>query len=227
MEEINKFIQGFQRFQHKYFGEHTELFQRLQKKQTPKTLLIGCSDSRVDPALLTDCAPGDLFMVRNVANLVPPYEEGITHQGVSSAIEFAVADLEVSQIIVLGHSGCGGISALMKGRKPKSKFDFVGRWMQIAEPAKQKVTEALHHKPMAAQLRACEMASILISLENLMTFPFIIERMEQGTLAIHGWYFDLKEGALYDFDPSLNRFVPLVGAYSFDSTNTPESPELP
>jgi carbonic anhydrase len=212
MEEIDKFISGFQRFQHKYFGEQTELFNSLQRKQSPKTLLIGCSDSRVDPALLTDCAPGDLFIIRNVANLVPPYEEGLTHQGVTSAIEYAVADLEVTQIIVLGHSGCGGIHALMKGREAKTPFDFVGRWMQIAEPAKQHVISELHHKPMHAQLKACEMASILISLDNLMTFPFVLERVKSGQLALHGWYFELQEGALYDFDPKSNRFMPLVSA---------------
>lgn len=220
MEEIEKFVSGFRRFQHRYFGEHTALYRDLQCKQSPKTLLIGCSDSRVDPALLTDCAPGELFVIRNVANLVPPYEEGVTHQGVTSAIEYAVMDLEVSQVIVLGHSGCGGINALFNGRKPRNRVDFVGKWMQIAEPAKKYVQSVLGHRPLDAQLRACEMASILVSLENLMRFPFIKERVEAGELALHGWYFCLSEGALYDFDPETGHFRPLVNALSGEMAGT-------
>lgn len=214
MDEITKLVSGFRRFQHKYFGEHAALYQNLKNKQSPKTLLIGCSDSRVDPALLTDCAPGDLFVIRNVANLVPPYEEGVTHQGVTSAIDFAVSDLEVSQIIVLGHSGCGGINALLNGRKPKNRVDFVGKWMNIAAPAKEYVKSILQNSPMDAQLRACEMTSIIVSLDNLMTFPFIEERVKAGNLALHGWYFHLQEGALYDFDHHIHAFRPLVNTLS-------------
>jgi carbonic anhydrase len=219
MEEIDKFISGFRRFQHKYFGEHTALYEGLQRKQSPKTLLIGCSDSRVDPALLTDSAPGDLFVVRNVANLVPPYEEGVTHQGVTSAIEYAVSDLEVSQIIVLGHSGCGGINALMQGRQPKSQVDFVGKWVSIAAPAKAYVQSVLPHRSLEDQLRACEMASIRVSLDNLLTFPFISARVNANVLALHGWYFNIAEGALYHFDPQSNRFHPLVNALPTDTAN--------
>jgi carbonic anhydrase len=196
MQEIEKLIQGFHRFQQKYFTEQTALYQSLQAKQSPKILLIGCSDSRVDPALLLDCAPGEIFTVRNVANLVPPYEEAVTHQGVTSAIEYAVCDLQVAQIIVLGHSGCGGIKALMHGRVAKNPVDFVGRWMDIAQPAKEQVC-AMAHASEKAQLQACEMASIKISLQNLRQFPFIAQRLQQKQLALHGWYFDLTQGALY------------------------------
>ena len=210
MDEISKLVGGFRRFQHKYFGEHNALYESLKNKQSPKTLLIGCSDSRVDPALLTDCDPGDLFIIRNVANLVPPYEEGVTHQGVTSAIDFAVTDLEVNQIIVLGHSGCGGIQTLMKGRKTKNKVDFVGKWVNIATPAKEYVKSVLQHNDFNVQLRACEMASIIVSLDNLLSFPFVAERVEAGKLALHGWYFHLQEGALYDFDPETHAFRLLV-----------------
>lgn len=212
MDDIQRFIGGFRRFQHKYFGERSALFEQLKRKQKPKTLLIGCSDSRVDPALLTDCDPGDLFIVRNVANLVPPFENDLSTHGVSAAIEFAVCYLEVRQIIVLGHSGCGGINALMSGRRPKSEADFVGRWMQIAEPARQQVLEALKDKPLSEQVRACEVASIIVSMDNLMTFPFIAERVEAGKLALIGWYFDIQKGELYDFDQESNAFSLLVTA---------------
>lgn len=212
MDDIKKFIGGFRRFQHKYFGERSTLFEQLKRRQSPKTLLIGCSDSRVDPALLTDCDPGDLFIVRNVANLVPPCELDSARHGVSAAIEFAVCDLQVRQIIVLGHSGCGGISALMQGYKSKSGANFVQNWVQIAEPARQQVVSELGDRPIDEQLTACEIASIIVSLDNLMTFPFIAERVESGKLALIGWYFDIQKGELLDFDQESNSFQPLVTA---------------
>jgi carbonic anhydrase len=210
VEEIEKFIGGFRRFQHKYFGEHRDLFAELQSGQNPKTLLIGCSDSRVDPALLTDCNPGDLFVVRNVANLVPPYETGGAFHGVSSAIEYAVVHLEVSKIIVLGHSGCGGIKALMDESTPKTEANFIGRWVRIADAAREQVKRELAHKSHDRQIRACEMAAIIVSLDNLMSFPFIAERVQNGSLSLIGWYFDILRGALYDFDQDKNAFQALV-----------------
>ncbi|WP_028452314.1 carbonic anhydrase [Chitinilyticum aquatile] len=213
MEEIGKFIGGFRRFQHKYFGEHSsDLFDDLKRGQHPKTLVIGCSDSRVDPALLTDSDPGDLFVVRNVANLVPPYEKDGAYHGVSSAIEYAVCELEVRHIVVLGHSACGGISALMKGYAAKTEANFVGRWVQIAQSAREQVLAELAHKTEAQQLRACEMAAIIVSLDNLMSFPFIAERVEAGKLSLIGWYFDIEKGSLYDFSQENNVFQPLVTA---------------
>lgn len=212
MDDIQRFIGGFRRFQHKYFGEHRNLFEQLKQGQSPKTLLIGCSDSRVDPALLTDCDPGDIFVVRNVANLVPPFENDNAKHGVSAAIEFAVCDLDVRQIVVLGHSSCGGIGALMKGHPQKTEVDFVGKWMQIAEPARLQVLQELAAYPLDEQVRACEVASIIVSLDNLMTFPFIAERVASGQLALIGWYFDMQKGALYDFDQESHVFRPLVTA---------------
>ncbi|WP_084186840.1 carbonic anhydrase [Andreprevotia chitinilytica] len=212
VHDVEKFIGGFRRFQHKYFGAHNALFNSLKAGQNPTTLVIGCSDSRVDPALLTDCDPGDLFVVRNVANLVPPFERDGSHHGVSAAIEYAVCDLEVQQIIVLGHSGCGGIRGLMRGYEPKTEANFVGNWVRIAQPAREHVLRELAHKSLDHQVRACEMASIIVSLDNLMTFPFIAERVDAGSLALIGWYFDIQQGALYDFDQTRNGFVSLVGA---------------
>lgn len=212
MDDIQRFIGGFRRFQHKYFGKHQNLFDQLKQGQSPKTLLIGCSDSRVDPALLMDCNPGDIFVVRNVANLVPPFENDNAKHGVSAAIEFSVCDLEVSQIIVLGHSSCGGIAALMDGHPSKTEADFVGKWMQIAESARLQVQSELPGLPLMERVRACEMASIIVSLDNLMSFPFIAERVESGKLALIGWYFDMQKGALYDFDQESNAFKSLVTA---------------
>ena len=214
MDEMDKFIGGFRRFQSKYFGRDSNLFDELKRGQSPKALVIGCSDSRVDPAIVTDCDPGDLFVVRNVANLVPPYEiDGMFH-GVSSAIEFAVCDLQVEQIIVMGHSACGGIGALMKGYAAKTDANFVGRWMRIAETAREKVLGELSHHSLAEQLKACEMGSVAVSLDNLLTFPFIAQRVEAGELRLVGWYFDIEQGELHQLDYQKREFHSLVAPLS-------------
>jgi carbonic anhydrase len=208
MQDIEKFISGFSRFQQQYLCEPAP-FDALRSGQHPGTLVIGCCDSRVDPALLTGSDPGDMFVVRNIANLVPPCTPQAP-PGVSSAIEFAVCGLEVARIIVLGHAKCGGIQALMSPRKLCTETDFVARWMQIAAPVRQRVLQALSDKPAAAQNRACEMGSILQSLDNLLTYPWIRSRVEQGTLMLHGWYFDIESGALLAYSPRQQQFLNLV-----------------
>lgn len=196
MQDIDGFISGFKRFQDNWLGSDKTLFNSLRKGQSPKAMLIGCSDSRVDPAILTDCAPGDLFIVRNVANLVPPCEPDAGRHGVSAALEYAVCHLEVEHIIVMGHSQCGGIKGLMDGICDCQKDSFIGSWVNIAQPAKEKVLQELPDKPEEVQGYACEKAAILLSLENLMTFPWVRQRVEAGTLELHGWYFDLQDGTL-------------------------------
>lgn len=209
MKDIAHFIAGFKRFQQQYFDPHEQRFAPLQQGQRPKVLVIGCSDSRVDPAILTGCAPGELFVVRNVANLVPPCEHDSHHHGVSAALEYAVCHLEVEHIIVLGHSGCGGIGALMHGITNGRPAEFIGPWVKIAERAREQVLEELPGKEPAMQSRACEQAAILVSLENLLSFPWIGERVESGTLLLHGWYFDISVGQLYSYAPETAGFEPL------------------
>lgn len=196
MQDIEGFIAGFKRFQDNWLGSDKTLFDSLRKGQSPKAMLIGCSDSRVDPAILTDCAPGDLFIVRNVANLVPPCEPDQGRHGVSAALEFAVCHLEVEHIIVMGHSQCGGIKGLMDGICDCDEQSFIGSWVSIAKEARQKVLQELPDKPAEVQGYACEKAAILLSLENLMSFPWIKQRVEAGKLALHGWHFDLQTGSL-------------------------------
>ncbi|GAA5784776.1 carbonic anhydrase [Chitiniphilus shinanonensis] len=211
MQDIEKFIGGFRRFQDKYFNDSTnDLFDKLKRGQNPRSLFIACSDSRVDPALLTDCDPGDIFVVRNVASLVPPYEKDGAYHGVSSAIEYAVCVLKVRHIIVLGHYGCGGIRALLNGHVPQTEADFVGRWVRIADPARQAVLANASGEDPETQLRQCEMAAIGVSLDNLMTFPFIAERVRSGELMLMGWYFNIEEGALYQYEAGSHCFKPLV-----------------
>ncbi|MFC4159060.1 carbonic anhydrase [Chitinimonas lacunae] len=211
MHDLERFIDGFQRFQRRYFATDPALYCDLKQGQHPNTLLIGCCDSRVDPAQLLGCDPGDIFTVRNVANLVPPCTTGQIYQGVSSAIQFAVDQLKVSRIIVLGHAQCGGIRALVEQQlSDEDDLDFVGRWVRIAEPARLKVMQQMPHASPAEQRRACELAAILVSLRNLQTFPWVRERVEQGALTLHGWYFDLDAGALLAYSPRADVFLPLV-----------------
>jgi carbonic anhydrase len=210
MKDIARFIAGFKRFRQHYFDPHEQRFAPLQQGQRPKVLLIGCSDSRVDPAMLTGCAPGELFVVRNVANLVPPCEHDTHHHGVSAALEYAVCALEVEHIIVLGHSGCGGISALMEGVREGLSTEYIGPWVRIADRARERVLKDLAGKEPAVQLRACEQAAILVSLENLLSFHWIGDRVESGALLLHGWYFDISVGQLLSYTPDKGSFEPLA-----------------
>jgi carbonic anhydrase len=211
MHDIERFVTGFQRFQRQYFGADPALYCDLRGGQHLSTLLIGCCDSRVDPSLLLGCDPGDIFTVRNVANLVPPCDRGSGHHGVSSAIQFAVDPLRVARIIVLGHARCGGIRALMEHRLPQEgETDFIGRWVGIAEPARQQVMQPIPHASPAEQCRAGELAAILVSLKNLQTFPWVQRRLDSGDLTLHGWYFDLDAGALLAYSPRSDVFLPTV-----------------
>jgi carbonic anhydrase len=212
MEDLRKLIGGFRRFQKNYFQSDDSLFDQLRCGQNPGVLVIGCSDSRVDPAIVTDCRPGDLFVVRNVANLVPPYEPDAKYHGVSAAVEYAVNFLRVQHVIIMGHSGCGGIDALFRSDESAKNDEFISRWVDIARPAKEAVLRDLHSKPVELQRRACEQAAILISLENLLTFPWLAQRVRQGGLALHGWYFDLEKGELLGYNPETGVFDKLVAA---------------
>ncbi|HXH03317.1 MAG TPA: carbonic anhydrase [Candidatus Competibacteraceae bacterium] len=209
MQDLQKFIAGFCRFQENYLAEDG-LFSTLREGQQPTTLLIGCCDSRVDPALLTGCDPGDIFVVRNVANLVPPCVDDGHFHGTSAGIEFAVCGLQVQRIIVLGHARCGGIRALLEPRRLNDDTDFLGHWMRFAAPARDQVLHELAHKSPEQRQRACEQATILLSLDNLLTYPWVRRRVEAGQLILHGWYFDIDAGALLAYSPRRQEFLPVV-----------------
>ena len=216
---LSELTAGFRRFQKNwYFAEH-DLYSSLREGQNPKGVIIACSDSRVDPAHVLDCAPGDLFVIRNVANLVPPYEPDKHCHGVSSALEYAVRHLHVPNIIVMGHAHCGGIKNLMQmdaGHNDECgsvRHEFLDIWMQQAESARQHVlasfgTDAAN-RDEEKLLRECEKYSIRLSLQNLLTFPWIAAGVQEGTLALHGLYFDLSSGELFYFNQDEGRFVPM------------------
>lgn len=210
MKDVQDFIAGFKDFQQGWVGPDAELYEHLKKGQNPRALLIGCSDSRVDPAILTRCAPGDLFVVRNVANLVPPCQNDASYHGVSAALEYAVCHLGIEHIIVMGHSQCGGIRALMEGSLLAKQDSFIGKWVSLGQKAKDRVLASLPEKPFETQVQACERTSILESLDNLMTFPWIRQRVEEGHLVLHGWYFDIGTGTLSGYSPGARRFEVLA-----------------
>ncbi len=212
---ITMLTSGFRRFHQRWYREEKDLFHSLRQGQNPHALLIACSDSRVDPVLLTDCRPGDLFVVRNVANLVPPYAHDGGNHGVSAAIEYAVRHLEVRDIIVMGHACCGGIRALVEeaegGGHHGGQDEFIGPWVAIARKALQRVRETMPDACLEDKAHACELLSVHLSLESLMTFPWIRSRVEAGVLTLHGWYFDLRSGELLEYDEKRDLFHPLVG----------------
>lgn len=205
--EILRLMAGFRKFRDKYFANEHPLYQRLTtgSGQSPKTLIIGCSDSRVDPAIITSASPGELFIVRNVANLVPPFERGGGFHGISAAIEFAVINLKVENIIVLGHRQCGGIRALMLNHEVRPN-GFVEQWVRIAQEAKDRVLAKYPGETEENLCRHCEQESIVTSLENLRTFPFVKTAMKQCGLVVMGIYFDLEQGQLLEFDEERNEF---------------------
>lgn len=211
MTQPTDLIAGFHRFRERHFADDDALYRQLvQEGQTPRFLVVACCDSRVDPALVLDCEPGDLFVIRNVANLVPPAEirSGGRH-GTSAALEYGVRILKVEHIIVLGHAHCGGIRSLMSGGAAGEQAAYINSWMRVAEQAQEKVRQMLTDAPLHEQERECEKQAILSSLENLMTFEWIREAVDAGSLTLHGWYFDIELGQLLGYDATTRQFETL------------------
>jgi carbonic anhydrase len=202
-KDLDCYLEGFDRFRNEWFHRAEKERKDLFSRQSPKTLVVSCSDSRVDPALLFGADPGDIFVIRNVASLVPPFVKDSSFHGISAAIEYAVLVLEVRDIIVLGHSHCGGINALIS---PHEGGEFLPAWLNIASGALLRVKiEAYDNAEDLA--RACEKESILVSLGNLLTFPWVSQKLNKGELSIHGWYFDLEQGRLERWQPKEKKFL--------------------
>jgi carbonic anhydrase len=208
MKNPTELLAGFRRFQRRYFETDRALYQRLTRQgQSPKVMIVACCDARVDPAIITDCDPGDLFVVRNVANLVPPCEGGGGYHGTSAALEFAVRRLKVEHVIVMGHAHCGGIRALIEdARRGESAGQFISPWMSIADAALREVMAALPGADADTLAAACERAVLRVSLDNLLSFPFVREARAAGRLAVHGWYFDIERGELLHCKPGSPDF---------------------
>jgi carbonic anhydrase len=200
---MDKLIAGYRAFRESVWPERRALFERLARGQNPRALVVACSDSRVDPTMIFNAAPGELFVVRNVAALVPPYAPDAAAHGTSAALEFGITVLEVRDLIVLGHGMCGGVRALLA--PAEAPPDFVAPWVALARPARERV---LACQPVPADLQtACEHEVVKLSLENLRSFPWIAERERGGRLRLHGASFDIRFGVLELLQPD-GSFAP-------------------
>ena len=190
---MHQLLAGYQRFRTHGWPERRATFEALADNgQRPQVMVVACVDSRVDPAVIFDTAPGQLLTIRNVANLVPPYAPDAAYHGTSAALEFGIRVLEIPHLVVLGHGQCGGVRALLDGT-PTAAGDFVGQWMSIAEPARR---AALRCDEPEARERCCEHEVVRISLANLRSFPWIAEREAAGKLTLHGAWFAIRTGVL-------------------------------
>lgn len=203
-------IEGYHRFIAGEWQQERARWQALSEGQSPQVMVISCSDSRVDPAQILDVAPGEIFVVRNVAAMVPPYETTPGHHGVSAAVEFAVQFLKVREIVVMGHGACGGCKAALTrdlhGNDP-GEGGFVARWVAMLDEARDRVVEEHGSDGATAELEM-ELAAVRESLANLRTFPFVAEKEQAGELALHGAHFAIADGILRQLDEDSGTFTP-------------------
>lgn len=210
MTRLSDLIEGYRRFRETSWPSERQRWAELAEGQSPKVMVIACSDSRVEPAVIFDARPGEMFVVRNVANLAPPFETTGGYHGVSAALEFAVTQLEVEEILVLGHGSCGGCAAALTGQfddADHGKGHFIAAWVDLLKDARAKVRS--HHPQLDREaFLAMELEAVKVSLANLRTFPWVIKREAAGRLALHGGHFSIAEGRLYLLDEAENTFRP-------------------
>lgn len=205
MTDFADLIDGYHRFRTSEYRRHRDRWTQLSEGQNPQVMIIACSDSRVDPAQIFDTVPGEIFVVRNVANLVPPFESGGGRHGVSAALEFAVTQLEVPEVLVLGHGSCGGVKASLTGvfdGAAPGEGGFVAHWVDMLQDARARVVSECGTGPEAA--RALEIETVRVSIANLRTFPFVTAREAAGTLKLRGAYFAIADGVLHVMDDDGN-----------------------
>jgi carbonic anhydrase len=196
--DFKKILDGYQTFRQKYAHGDQSIMEYLSDYgQQPQTMIVACCDSRVDPALILQCDPGDLFVVRNVANIVPPYEIDDSHHGTSAALEFGVCFLGVKDLILLGHSQCGGIHALLNRNDIKN--DFITNWVSIIK----------NHNNQSQHTDECAKEALKQSLQNCLTFPWIKEKVKNNELVIHLWFFDIKSGQIFTYDAPSDEYIAL------------------
>ncbi len=203
---MEKLYKGIYEFKESHFKKEKDFFKRLSEGQTPEVLFITCSDSRVDPNLVTQSKPGELFIVRNVGNIIPPYDSIKDKNSVAAAIEFAVLGLKVKDIIVCGHSNCGAMQALYKDDSEFANMPHLKEWLKIALPVKHVVANFYPSiSPVSCQ-RITEEENILMQLKNIQTYPFVAQALEQGNLYLHGWYYDIGTGSICAYNPNKDMF---------------------
>ena len=204
-------VDRYRRFKYRHFVPNQEQYEELATYgQNPDTMIVSCCDSRVDPETIFSAMPGELFVMRNVANLVPPYETGGNFHGVSAALEFALLNLRVKNLVVMGHSGCGGIrAALDQSAAKETEAHFISKWMSMLDEARLSVLASHQMRPSAERIRALELEGIRTSLKNLRTFPCIQILEAKGRLELHGAHFDIATGTLSVLNHTTGKFYAL------------------
>lgn len=201
---LDKILNGYNDFKAKIKGDKKAFMQQLATEgQSPEVMVVACCDSRVDPSMILQCKPGDLFVARNVANIIPPYENDEFHHGTSAALEFGICYLQVKHLIIWGHSQCGGISALLNEENIKHQNDFIGNWIDIIKKNEDFCGDFSQEVDNMAK------KALSLSYNNCLTFPWIKDRVDNNRLIIHRWFFNIKEARVYKYNTDVNDFEPL------------------
>jgi carbonic anhydrase len=203
---MDKLFQGIAHFRREDFEAHKELFQELGRQQHPHTLFVTCVDSRVVPHMITQTKPGEFFTVRNIANIVPPYRETEEYVSTTAAIEYAVQVLDVENIVVCGHSNCGGCAAMHKSHEELAHIPHVRRWLEVSQEVPSLVERELPNASPEEQEWLTEQTNIVLQMRNLLSYPYIRERYEQGRLKIFGWYYIIETGEIFNYNKDAEAF---------------------
>lgn len=203
---MQSLFDGVKEFNTNDFKEHHELFAKIGRNQDPHTLFIGCSDSRLVPNLITSTLPGELFVIRNIANLVPLYRESEEFLATTSAIEYAVKILNVSTILICGHSNCGGCNALFTDDKLMSEIPHTKKWLELAKGVKDKMIKLRIVDPEIREWMT-EQLNVVEQMNHLLTYPFILEKFKTGELEILGWYYNILTGEVFNYDTEKKKFI--------------------
>lgn len=203
---MQKLIDGIIKFRKEDFNAHKELFRELRDHQVPHTLFISCSDSRIDPNMITGSKPGELFIVRNIANIVPPYRETNEFVATTSAIEYSVLMLGVENIIICGHSNCGGCAASLHSSEHLKNLPHTKKWLELLKPIKDYILKAIPDSEPEIKEWMMEQSNIVEQLKHLMTYPYIREKVMSGKLKLHGWYYMIETGEVYIYDSDAGEF---------------------
>ncbi len=209
---MQKLIAGIHRFRKRYRSEHWELFERLAHHgQSPEALFITCCDSRVDPVVMVHGQPGDLFIVKNVGNFVPPYsEDPLDNTGVAAAVEYAVEHLHVRDIVICGHSDCGAMKALYKDRSHFVDTPHIGQWLKNGDRTMRVVTASYPELSREERLEITSEENVLIQMENLRTYPVVQKAAREGRLHVHAWFFEIGAGRIYNYNPEKEQYEPIL-----------------
>lgn len=200
-------LEGIIKFRRGDFEAHKELFKDLKDRQKPHTLFITCSDSRVDPNMITDTLPGDLFIIRNIANIVPPYREKADYAATTSAIEYAVLSLEVENIIVCGHSNCGGCAICLKAGDYLDELPHTRKWLELIYPVRNRVIAEIKDSEYEAREWMMEQVNVVEQVKNLMTYPYIKQKAAAGQLNVSGWHYIIETGEIFIYDQNAGEFL--------------------